>query len=933
MSAIANFPADPLPIKSELLINGTWTDITSRVRLEDQIQISRGYLNEQGNNVTSDTAAFTINNRDGLFSDGNPLSPYYGLLGQNTQCRHSVVTSPAITDTFTRTVTGTGDWGTSNTGNVWAGIGAGGSILGTDFAVTGTEATHSVPTTNAYRFCYIPTYNDINVTVQCTFKVPLATVGNLEPCGIMLRGTSTTSYVTLRVEVTPTNTVLLRFVDRDGTIFGSFSTGITHTGTGQPITVKAQADGHFLRGKAWVASGTEPDWITYHLDETPVSGFIGIRSGVSPTNTNAKPVVFTYDNFSAMSQDFRFWGEIPEFPQYWDTSGKDIYVPTVASDIIRRITQGAQPLASPIYRYLSNRTGLTGYWPFEDAGSATQAGSAIPGAQAATINDLNFGFDETLPGSAGVGKVNSTASIMRGAAANTAAGTYAAAIWMFKYDVAPVGSVTIMDVIGDGTVKRWNVTVTGTTFVISAYDKDDNLLNTSAVGFGTGVSPAQWITMRLQIHVVAGNIAMELGWSRLGQGVAWGTGNNAFVAGSNVGRFLNWRVPIGSGSVNLSFAHMAIATAPISNSDGGFLMATNAYFGEFPDDRMSRICNENGIKLSVMRTRAEVIAGGIQEPMGYQPIGKLIDIISECAAVDGGFLGSGRDFFGIVYRSRNTLYAQSSLALSYSAEHFSGQLRPTNDDQTLRNDVTINQPNGSSGRSIRTDGRKGTQPPPIGSGTYDTSYELNSGVVARLASLAQQATFIGTWDELRWPTVQLKLERACFVNSLSLTTGIRTLDMGDPFLIKNQPAWLPPDDAEVMVRGWREILGNRTWSFTFNTQPYGPFRAVNNMIPGGKGRYRVAAATSIVKTGFSSSATSFTVTTATGAPWVNSAGKPAVFPILVKIAGEVMSVGAISARSSGDQTFSSVTRSVNGVVKAQLANAPVQVVELHYASL
>jgi hypothetical protein len=63
-------------IKTELLINGVWTDISTRVRGESRVVITRGRANEQGR-VSSQRAEFTLNNRDGLFSNGNPLSPYY----------------------------------------------------------------------------------------------------------------------------------------------------------------------------------------------------------------------------------------------------------------------------------------------------------------------------------------------------------------------------------------------------------------------------------------------------------------------------------------------------------------------------------------------------------------------------------------------------------------------------------------------------------------------------------------------------------------------------------------------------------------------------------------------------------------------------------------------------------------------------------------
>lgn len=80
------------PVMVELLVDGLWTDITSRVMVRDsggKIDISRGQSSE-GGTVDPGTCRFQLNNRDGLFSDRNPNSPYWGKIGRNTQLRVSV---------------------------------------------------------------------------------------------------------------------------------------------------------------------------------------------------------------------------------------------------------------------------------------------------------------------------------------------------------------------------------------------------------------------------------------------------------------------------------------------------------------------------------------------------------------------------------------------------------------------------------------------------------------------------------------------------------------------------------------------------------------------------------------------------------------------------------------------------------------------------
>lgn len=80
------------PLQVEILLDGIWTDITSRVMTRDgsfKVRVTRGQPNETSQTVPG-TCGFQLNNRDGLFSPRNPVSPYYGKIGRNTQLRVSV---------------------------------------------------------------------------------------------------------------------------------------------------------------------------------------------------------------------------------------------------------------------------------------------------------------------------------------------------------------------------------------------------------------------------------------------------------------------------------------------------------------------------------------------------------------------------------------------------------------------------------------------------------------------------------------------------------------------------------------------------------------------------------------------------------------------------------------------------------------------------
>lgn len=83
------FPRNPLLTKTEVLINGTWLDVTRFVYQRNNMSITRG-LPDETQTVTPASLTLTLNNRDGRFSPGNPLGAFYPYLTRNVQLRVSL---------------------------------------------------------------------------------------------------------------------------------------------------------------------------------------------------------------------------------------------------------------------------------------------------------------------------------------------------------------------------------------------------------------------------------------------------------------------------------------------------------------------------------------------------------------------------------------------------------------------------------------------------------------------------------------------------------------------------------------------------------------------------------------------------------------------------------------------------------------------------
>src|SRR5690606_20125395 len=82
-------PRFPLQDRYELLLDGTWTDITGWVYDRDEVTITRG-RSAEAQEADPAKMTLTLDNRDGRFSPRNPASPWYGILGRNTQIRASL---------------------------------------------------------------------------------------------------------------------------------------------------------------------------------------------------------------------------------------------------------------------------------------------------------------------------------------------------------------------------------------------------------------------------------------------------------------------------------------------------------------------------------------------------------------------------------------------------------------------------------------------------------------------------------------------------------------------------------------------------------------------------------------------------------------------------------------------------------------------------
>lgn len=926
--------------KTELLINGTWTDVSAYVKGDGKISLRRGRANEQAR-TTAQTAAFQLNNRDSRFSNRNPLSPYYGLLPLNTQVRTSAGADANnylrtdFTDSFNFQGAFTADKASLDiVGDIDIRV----DVDPYSWRASGMFISKYLVGSNQRSWTF---YMDNNGTVTLIWSTDGTAAGRIFATSTV-PVPSTSSRLSLKVTLDVNNGA----AGNTTTFFTASTIGGTYTQLGAAI-VKAGVTSIFS-GTAELVIGGGDDF------QVPINGINGyggkfykaeVRNGLAGTlvanfdpSTQAVGTGAWSDGLASPNAWFlrgttaavtsdrtRFYGELSSLVPTADLSGVDIYVPVNASGMIRRLTQGASPVSSPMYRNFSQYS-PAGYWPLEDGASATVAGSAISGGIPAASTAITFGSPPNglLPGTSTVAQFKDTTSRMQFVVKRPPSTGIISGVFYVRLSALPAaGTKTLFTFYTSGTARTITVAFSSAAWLTTFLDGDGNTLATSNVLVGTIDPSKQWIGFNVLLQQSGGNVNYSIRWDQVGvSGGGVGVGPTSLgtaTIGVPTGGYTNSVAD--AAYLDAQIAHVFMATTNFDLTDSNFANASSAWINELAGARLLRLATENGISLRVIGY------AGQTEAMGYQLIDTFMNNVYDCSDTDGGVLGEARDELSIIYYTRQSLELRQDAVLSYDDSHFSDILQPVDDDGGFTNDVTVSRDGGSSARVIITDGPTSISPPPAGVGPYQTSVTRNA-VDARLPAVAGWMALVGSWDAARFPNIPVAMHRSEITGNDPVFASLVALEFGNTILLDEMPVWLGPDDVPVLLEGYTETLGKFTWDFVFNCITAGPYASVpilnSDAYPA-----RLDATTNTIGATMTTTATSVTFVTPAGSSrWADSTGYAAEFPFNVKIAGEVMTVTAISGTSS-PQT-ATVTRSVNGIVKTHSSGELVRLASPFY---
>lgn len=813
------------PIMVELGVNNVWTDFSDRVRYADKIRISRGRRDE---GAQTDTArcTLTMENDDGALTLRNPSSPYYGLIGRNTPIRVSVMTGSTYLDLPSNStadyastpddaaldITGDLDVRLDLTLANWLLPPGGGTTRTVEMIGKASSGQKSWFLGSRDGKLYFEWSTDGSNTMSASSTVPPTIPG--------------TGRMTLRVTLDVDNgagghTVTFYTADSLNGPWAPVGDPVVGSGTTSIFasTAALRVGNATTFGYSLPVGRCHGAEVRSGIDGTIVANpdFTAQAVGTTSFADSAGRTWSTNGQSQITNRKTRFIGEVTSWPVRWETK-HDIVVQIEASGISRRMGQGASPVRSPMFREFTNpsRSGIFAYWPMEDEASATEFASAVDGHPAMR---LPAGSGVT-PASYSAWAPSAPVPVFTSGVARAAVPNYTAtgetAFRFFAH--VPSGGVTGTDQLfrfsTTGTARTWSVWInTSGALDLRAYDVDGTQI--LSTGFDAFNINGKHVSIGVELVQNGANINVLLLVVYLDQ-ADWPTtgtaaSESATLLANTVGTVTEARFGA-SGLLNgTALGHLALAT--VQTAYANTFDALLGWNGETTSARLYRLALEE---------LAFCFSASISdERMGLQGMQTLLALMREAEAADQGIFLDSRDLYPVFrFRDRNSLYNQDpAMVLDYTgSDGLVAPLDPTDDDQQVRNDRTVQRAGGSSTRRTLDSGPLSTQAPPNGVGRYDDSTTLNLYTDEQTGHHAGWLLHLGTWDETRYPVVRLDLS-----NATHMVETAETVDVGNRIDVINLPAWLPPDTVELLVQGYQETLDQFVWTIDYNCTPYGPW--------------------------------------------------------------------------------------------------------------
>ncbi|MFD6416011.1 carbohydrate binding domain-containing protein [Streptomyces sp. NPDC060194] len=867
------FPEDPLGVQAALRLGAGWVDITAtkEALTRDPIKVGAG---RRGSSAVADpsTCTLLIDNKGGKYSPRNPSSPHFGVLGRNTPVRISVrAGTPAL------------------------------ELTGALFSHASTPDTAALDITG-----------DIDVRADLTLdnwsRPSSGVAGTVELVAKLGFASGSKSWL-----LASRNGGIYFEWSPNGTATGTIQTGLIAVPPSGRLAVRATLDvdngagGHTVRAYTaptmagpWtqVASATGAGTTSIHNSATALKigdatdiGFmrpvgrchaVQVRNGIDGTLvadanfserapgttsfTDSATRVWTIAGTAVTNRRTRFLGEVSRWPIRWEPGEHSVWTSIEGGGLLRRLNQGTKALASTLARRVPAGK-PSAYWPMEEQAGASRAYSPIAGVRTLTATGLTYAADDSLSGASALPQLASAASLSAPVPTSTSTtGWHVECVYRLESLPPTSQQVLRVNVGGAGTgAMAYAVALASAAGIrVEIRDADGDVLAASTLATAEALAAFVGSWNRLQIYTATsgGSTYVAVSWRDVVANTYWYV--RTLYTG-NPGRVTSVSGQWAAAFDRMGLGHLAVwngVTGTVSPAAPGvttYESADDGFRGESTIDRMRRVSAEEGLPLAVHDGDLTLAS----EAVGPQRPAPILGVLAQAAEADGGILyEQNRDVLGLAYRDRATMYSQApALVLDYAAGEVAPPLEPEEDDQALRNDVTVTRDGGSSGRAVLDTGPLSVQDPPDGVGRYDESVTLGLASDDQVLPHAHWRLHHGSWDEARYPTVRVELHK-----NPHLIDQILDMVPGDRVQLVNTPSFLPPGPIDLIAQGWEETFTPRTWSIEFTCTPAGPWQTAALE---GVGE-RVDTDLSTLAAAVTATATALSVRTPTGPLWVQA---------------------------------------------------------------
>ena len=718
----------------------------------------------------------------------------------------------------------------------------------------------------------------------------------------------------MSVTILPANSILAVEV-----AWGADLTASDTTWTWTDVTTDVRQDPGISTniGRNDEASATQPASCTMELNNTAGLYTIGPQNTVNyPYVRRGTPVRV---RVNANSAGFKtvFFGYAVGWTPGWDVSGRIRTVKLEVAGSMRRLLQGTSPVKSPMRRYLETTAGsVVAYWSCEDGKQATSFAPSIGS------NLITWSGTPSL--------ATSSAFVCSYPLPSMKDARYSGAVTPFTPNATDgsmsirclyafptsgvVDGTVLLRVYTSGTVARWDLvyaTGSGGMLAIKAYNQVGTLVSDS--GNYLMLVDGNLRRLSMEMYQSGGNVYYGLNSQQVGESSYVSFSGILAVAGT-VGIATQVEVNPNTNTSDIPFGHLSVqALRSATESLSAATAPLNAFVGERPFQRFTRLCAENNVPAIYFGT-SDIVFATPADTLGYQQTGSIIPLLRDVEVASDGLLYDGLTA-GLVYRTRQNRESKAPAAV-FNVNQLSGSFQPVDDDQRLTNRATVSKV-GGGGEYTFTDAAG-----PLGSdvvGVYDTSLQVNVRDDVACEDISGWLVSKGTVVGYRYPQITVNLRDPAVAQAwILLEPGLRV----DITNVGSVLPGHPNVTISLVIEGISNQIRGGDWVGTLKCSPYQVWdngTLGNTTVAGDVAGVIRADATSTTGTAITSVSTSISVVTTSSGPWITTAGFSTEFPFDVEIRGQRVTVTAISGTSP--QTF---TINASGVVGTIPSGSPLQ---------